>query len=275
MSGTLSDRADALARALVIARQAAAGIARIYAGDFDVEYKAKDDPVTLADREANALICAALMRDYPGVPIVAEESDPSTYAGFASAPAVWFVDPLDGTREFVAKNGEFAVMIGLAEAGRATLGVLVEPATGRAFVGAEGLGAFEVAGDDSRRTIHVSRTARLADAELLVSRSHRSASVEAAVAKLGVRLITPRGGAGVKAARVACGETDLYVQPGRAGKLWDACAPEAIVRAAGGQWSDALGGAIPYASDALENARGVVAANPALHAQAIERLHGA
>lgn len=271
------DRKEALERALEISRAAARGIAQVYAGNFDVEYKAKDDPVTIADREANTLICDALTKAYPGVPIVAEESDPASYADYAKAREVWFVDPLDGTREFVAKNGEFAVMVGLAEGGRATLGVLVEPATGRVFVGAEGLGAFEVAEDGSRRAIHVRGTASLAEAEVLVSRSHRGPMLEEQAKKLGVRVLTPRGGAGVKASRVACGESDVYFQPGRAGKRWDACAPEAIVRAAGGVFTDEDGEPIDYARERLENAHGLVAANPVLHAAIMDilrKLHG-
>lgn len=273
----IRDRKEALERALEISRVAARGIAKIYAGEFDVEYKAKNDPVTIADREANTLICDELTKTYPGVPIVAEESDPASYADYAKAREVWFVDPLDGTREFVAKNGEFAVMVGLAESGRATLGVLVEPATGRIFVGGEGLGAFEVAEDGSRRAIHVRSTASLADAEVLVSRSHRGPMLEEQAKKLGVRALTPRGGAGVKASRVACAESDVYFQPGRAGKRWDACAPEAIVRAAGGVFTDEDGEPIDYANERLENAHGLVAANPVLHAAIIDilrKMHG-
>jgi 3'(2'), 5'-bisphosphate nucleotidase len=260
------EREEALGRALAIAREAAEGIALIYAGAFDVEYKgdkAANDPVTRADREANTLICAELARAYPGVPIVAEESDSATYAGFSRAPAAWFVDPLDGTREFIARNGEFAVMIGLAEAGRAVLGVLVLPAIGRAFVGAEGIGAFEVTPNGTRSAIHVSAKTELAGARIVVSRSHRSPRGEARIAALGL-VVEPCGSAGVKAARVACGEADLYAQPGNAGKRWDACAPEAIVRAAGGEWQTVFGERYDYAQEEITNTHGIVAANPAL-----------
>ena len=245
----MSDRSQrsALDRVLGIAREAGEGIARIYAGAFDVEYKGANDPVTRADREANTLICAELGRAYPGIPIVAEESDPATYAGFSRAPRAWFVDPLDGTREFVARNGEFAVMIGLAEAGRAVLGVLVLPAMGRSFVGAEGVGAFEVTASGARTAIEVTKRAELRGARVLVSRSHLApAARERKIAALGM-VAVPCGSAGVKGAKIACGEADLYVQPGRAGSLWDACAPEAIVRCAGGEWSDARGGRYEYA----------------------------
>jgi 3'(2'), 5'-bisphosphate nucleotidase len=250
---------------LAIARDAAAIVMRVYATPFAVEYKGPSDPVTLADREANALICERLSRAFPGVPIVAEESDPSTFTGAMNAPQAWFVDPLDGTREFVAKNGEFAVMIGLAEQGRATSGVLVCPALGRSFLGAVGHGAFEIARDGSRRAIHVSDTAKMSEATVVVSRSHRPEHLDAILEALGAGSVVPTGSAGVKAAKIAAGEADVYMQPGRAGKRWDACGPEAIVRAAGGIVTDVRGDAFEYASGALDNDLGFVATNARLH----------
>ncbi len=267
------DRSEALTRVLAIARAASLRILDVYAtGTVAVEYKGKDDPVTIADREANTIVCDALARAYPGIPIVAEESDPASFAGWAGAPAVWFVDPLDGTREFIARNGEFAVMIGLAELGRATLGVIVCPAEGRDFVGAAGLGAFEVSKDGARRPIHVSSVKTLAEAELVVSRSHSSGALEAFAERAGVRKITPCGSAGVKGVRIAAGEADIYSQPGRAGKRWDSCAPEAIVVAAGGAVTDDRGLPFEYASGELDNDHGFVATNGALHPAVLEGI---
>lgn len=273
MTGPMGrDRGSLVRDVLAIARRASAVVMRVYAAPFDVDFKSKDNPVTRANREANALICSALEADFPGVPVVAEESDPASYAGYGSAPAVWFVDPLDGTRDFVKHNGEFAVMIGLAEGGEPTVGVLVCPAVGRAFVGAKGLGAFEVADDDSRRTIHTSPAATLGEAELIVSRSHRSGALEEQALTLGFRKLTRCGSAGVKCARIATGEADVYAQPGRAGALWDTCAPEAIVRAAGGRVTDGSGRVIDYATRELPNAHGFVASNGPLHDKVLELI---
>ena len=265
VAGALADKAALVTHVLAIARRASDLVMKVYGGPFDVDFKEKDDPVTRADREANTLLCGALAAAYPGVPIVAEESDPSSYEGYASAPAAWFVDPLDGTREFVKRNGEFAVMIGLAEAGRATVGVIVCPALGRAFVGAEGVGAFEAMADGSRSPIHVSGAQTLAEAELVVSRSHGSLDLEETAVRLGFRKLTRCGSAGVKATRIAAGESDVYAQPGRAGALWDACAPEALVNAAGGKTTDARGVRIDYATRTLPNHHGFVATNGLLH----------
>jgi 3'(2'), 5'-bisphosphate nucleotidase len=275
MTATL-DRRDALTKVLPMAYAASEAILAVYAtGTVEVEYKGKDDPVTIADKKANAILCAALERAFPGLPIVAEESDPGTFAGWAGAPAVWFVDPLDGTREFIARNGEFAVMIGLAEHGRATLGVIVCPALERSFVGALGVGAFEVAKDGTETPIHVSGVATLAEAEAVVSRSYGEHALDWLARRAGLRKVTPCGSAGVKGIRIATGEADIYSQPGRAGKRWDSCAPEAIVVAAGGAATDERGNAFEYASGELSNDHGFIATNGKLHGAVIDLIRQA
>jgi 3'(2'), 5'-bisphosphate nucleotidase len=258
--------------ALAAAREASDIIMGVYAAPFEVSYKSKDDPVTRADHEANALLCERLAAALPGVPIVAEESDPSTYAGFAAKSAAWFVDPLDGTREFVARNGEFAVMIGLAEGGRATLGVIVAPAWGRAFVGVVGHGAWEVASDGSRKAVHVTSTDSLENASVVVSRSRPSPQIAALASRMRARALTPHGSSGLKAVLVAIGAHDVYLQTGSAGMRWDACASEGLVRAAGGEFTDAGGAPIDYASPDLLNSRGILATNGPLHPRVLEAL---
>jgi 3'(2'), 5'-bisphosphate nucleotidase len=258
--------------ALAAALEASALVMRIYAEGFTVEYKAKDDPVTHADRASNALLCDRLMRAFPGVPIVAEESAPETWTTFAGSDATWFVDPVDGTREFVARNGEFAVMLGLAERGRAVLGVIVAPAWGRAFLGIVGEGAWEVAPDGSREPIRVSTRATLRDASIVVSRSRSNARIGPALAKAGASEPRVHGSSGLKAALVASGAHDAYVQPGSAGMRWDACSSDALVRAAGGECTEIDGRPYEYASGELLNARGLVASNAHLHAALVEAL---
>jgi 3'(2'), 5'-bisphosphate nucleotidase len=258
--------------ALAAAREASHLVMRVYAAPFEVAYKGKDDPVTRADHESNALLCDRLSRAFPGLPIVAEESDPGTYAGFLGAEAVWFVDPLDGTREFVARNGEFAVMIGLAERGLATLGVITAPAWGRAFVGVVGEGAWEVAADGTRTPIRVSARSSLEGASMVVSRSRTPPQLAALAAAVGGRTPVALGSSGLKAAVVASGEYDIYLQPGRAGMRWDACSSDALVRAAGGLLTDTSGTAIDYATPELTNTRGLLATNALLHGHVIDAL---
>ena len=256
--------------ALAAAREASEIVLGIYGAPFTVQYKGKDDPVTRADHESNALLCDRLSRAFPALPIVAEESDPATYAGFSSADAVWFVDPVDGTREFVNKNGEFAVMIGLAEHGRATVGVITAPAWGRAFVGVVGEGAWEVAADGTRTPIHVSRRASLEGASVLVSRSRTPPQLAALASVLGGRAPVALGSSGLKAVLVATGDHDVYVQPGRAGMRWDACASEGLVRAAGGELTELGGGPVDYANPDITNRNGLLATNGLLHRRVVE-----
>ena len=260
--------------ALSIGREAAAVVNRVYATAFEVEFKTKDDPVTRADREANELACERLARAFPGVPVVAEESDPQRYAGFERHERVWFVDPLDGTREFVARNGEFAVMLGLAERGRASVGVIIAPAWERAFVGIVGGGAWEVAADGTRTPIHVSAHQALPGASFVVSRSRSDQRTVDSAKAMGARQVMPHGSSGLKGVLVAIGTYDVYMQPGVAGMRWDACATEALVRAAGGACTQQDGSPFEYADGELRNRLGLVATNGRLHKAVIDAIRG-
>ncbi len=257
--------------ALDVALEASDLVMGIYETPFAVEFKAKDDPVTRADREANTLICDRLAREFPGVPIVAEESARASYSGFESAREAWFVDPLDGTREFVARNGEFAVMIGLARDGHAALGVIVAPTWRRAFAGIVGEGAWEVR-SGARSPISVSSHSSLEGASILVSRSHTPPRIAALVSSTHAKQAVVHGSSGLKAVLVATGDHDVYLQPGPAGMRWDACASEALVVAAGGVCTDADGNPFDYRTRDLSNSRGLVATNGRLHAATIAAL---
>lgn len=272
---------------LRIGREAAALIREVYATAFEVEMKGPNDPVTRADREANALICERLAASFPGEAIVAEESapdDPAALAELVGQERVFYVDPLDGTREFADRNGEFAVMIGRASRGRAELGVVVLPVTGEAYVGAinraidrgdvDATGvivpAFLEEASGARRPLRVSTESDPTKARLMVSRSHRPAIVGSLAARLGISKLISCGSVGVKVARVMTGDADLYVHDGLGAKRWDTCAPEAILRAAGGRFTDLDGALIDYASVDLMIRSGLVASNGELHAAAVD-----
>lgn len=256
---------------LEIAYQAAELVLEIYKTPFSVEFKGPKDPVTAADRRANDLICRKLADAFPGVPIVAEESDPETFAGYQKKERVFFVDPLDGTAEFIGRNGEFVVMIGLVEDAIARAGIVVAPAKEMAWAGVAGSGAWEIEGN-TRRPIRVSAVDRLDDARVVSSRSHRSPTLERALLLLGGRQLVPLGSAGLKGAEIAGGRAEVYVGTGRAGKRWDACAVDALVSAAGGRFTDSFGAPIDYRSSSLENDRGLVATNGELHEDVLAAL---
>lgn len=261
---------------LRIARAASGVVREVYATAFAVDMKGPNDPVTRADREANTLICARLAQAFPGEAVIAEESVTADAArAVASKERVFYVDPLDGTREFVDRNGEFAVMIGLAVHGRAHLGVVVMPATGEALAGRTGLDsdrgeAFLEDETGQRRPLEVpspppGTAPDASEARLVISRSHRPPLVEKLSICLGISQIIPCGSVGVKVARVVMGRADLYVHDGGGAKRWDTCGPEAILRAAGGRFTDLRGDPIVYAGDDLVVRGGLVASNGLFH----------
>lgn len=248
-----------------IAREASEVLRARSDKDFSVDYKGKDDPVTTLDREVNTLVCDALAREYPHVPIVAEEGEASSWEVRKTAPEVFFVDPVDGTRELIAKNGQFCVMIGLAREGRPVGGVVAWPAHNRIFAAWENA-AFEIDQDGARKTLRCVDVDSIHDARIVVSRSHPDPETRALLDRLGVKEQLAFGSTGLKVALVASGQVQGYVHAVTrgGGKLWDACGPEAIARAAGARFTDASGRPIDYRGNLALDA-GLVVAAPDVH----------
>jgi len=257
---------------LEIAAAAASAVLDTYLTDFDVELKGPNDPVTSADRRANQLICDALRDLHPGCPIVAEDSAPSAFGDYQHAPQVFFVDPVDGTREFVKRTGEFVVMIGCVQERQARAGIIWSPTLETVWIGEVSLGAFRRTSQGAFVPIHPAAKTSTDAARLLVSRAHDPVESLSLQTRLEVPRLEAMGSAGLKAAAVADGTADAYVAPRYAGKRWDACAPDAIVTAAGGVFTDGTGSAVDYRSEDLVNRLGLVAANATLHRLLIQRL---
>jgi 3'(2'), 5'-bisphosphate nucleotidase len=255
-----------------IAAEAAVVVQEVFETPFTVDFKGPKDPVTEADRRANDLICTRLAAEFPGVPIVAEESAAESFAEFRKSSDIFFVDPVDGTNEFIERRKDFVVMIGLVQGNRATHGVMHAPALDLAWAGEVGAGATLIEASGARSPIHVSERAEIAAARLVGSRSHRGPRLERLLAALGVAELIPMGSAGLKGAYVARGAAEAYVAPFYAGKRWDACAAEALVVAAGGRVTDAYGENIDYRAESLSNDRGVVATNGFLHDALLTRI---
>jgi len=255
-----------------IATEAGQAILQLYESDFSVDYKGPGDPVTDADRAANVLICERLRAHFPDAAIVAEESPEEAYLEYRSSPRVFFVDPLDGTREFVARNGQFVVMIGLLVENAVTLGVVYAPATGTLWFGSRELGAYRRDSDGAERPIHVGGVVEPAQARITISRSRRSEPLSEALRRIAPRVVAPMGSAGLKGSLVAEASADAYLAIGAAGKHWDACAMEALVTAAGGCVTDARGLPLNYRGPVMELEHGLLASNQQLHRALLARL---
>jgi 3'(2'), 5'-bisphosphate nucleotidase len=243
------DLAALLAELTPLIRDAGRVIMEIYATDFDVTRKGDASPVTAADERAEAVILAGLARIAPGIPVVAEEE-----VAAGRVPEVgerfWLVDPLDGTKEFISRNGEFTVNIALVERGRPVLGLVFAPAVGRLFGGAEGQGAW-VEDPGGRRTI-TTRAVPAAGLTVVASRSHGD---EAALdAFLAGRTVASRTNAGssLKLCLVAAGEADVYPRLGRTME-WDIAAGDAVLRAAGGIVNTVAGPVLQYGKPGFDN----------------------
>jgi 3'(2'), 5'-bisphosphate nucleotidase len=252
-----------LEAARAIALEAGQILLDVYATDFDVEYKGKNDPVTVADERANEHIVERLREEFPDDGIVAEETADQSDA--LARGRCWYVDPLDGTKEFIAKNGEFAVMIGLTVDGDAKAGVVLQPVTGKLYAGAVGEGAWLWPAKGERRELRVSEVAAPAGLKLVVSRSHRAKSTDELVERLGIRSETQSGSVGLKIGLLAERVADLYVIIGHKSQKWDACGPEAVLRAAGGRFTDLAGDPFVYQGPTMNNPRGILACNAAAY----------
>jgi 3'(2'), 5'-bisphosphate nucleotidase len=270
---TVRDQDHELEEILAIARRASRLVLDVYATPFEVELKGPNDPVTRADREANELICGALAERFPDAAVIGEESapsDPAELSRLVQRDRTFFVDPVDGTREFADRNGEFAVMIGMCDAGRPEIGVVIAPVTGDALVGRVGASgpraAFREDAEGKRTPLTPTTLDDPKRARLMVSRSHRPRIVEPLTRALGITTQIPCGSVGLKVARIATGDADLYVHGGRGAKRWDSCGPEAILVAAGGRFTDATGTPIDYRSADLALRRGLLASNEPLFA---------
>ncbi len=221
-----------------IAAEAGGLIFRHYSEGTEIREKQDRSPVTLADEEAEALILKRLRREFPDIPVIAEEETARGHVPEIGA-RFFLVDPLDGTKEFLAHNGEFTVNIALIEDNMPLCGVVLAPAQGRAFVGDVGSSkAFELSAlttgelDLASAKNIVARKPPENGLTAVVSRSHRDAKTEEYLADFSVAE-SKSAGSSLKFCLIAAGEADLYPRIGRTME-WDIAAGHAVLSAAGG-----------------------------------------
>ncbi|MCK8517021.1 3'(2'),5'-bisphosphate nucleotidase CysQ [Methylonatrum kenyense] len=216
---------------LAVARKAGDSILEVYQSGFTVDRKDDDSPVTAADEAANQLIIRALSRLTPSLPVISEEQPVPTWRRRQTWSFYWLLDPLDGTREFIRRNGQFAVNIALIEDGRPVLGVVHAPTDGRSWFGGPGIGAFHETRNGSRSVIQTRRHAS-PPYRVVLGRSRPRPHVRDMLARLPEHEIL-HCGSSIKICLIAEGEADLFPRLGPISE-WDLAAPQAILEAAGG-----------------------------------------
>lgn len=219
--------------------------------DFDVQFKAdKYDPVTIADTEADQYIRAALERAFPGDEILSEEHDarPASYAG-----RVWMVDPMDGTKGFVAGGDDFSVMIGLLEAGKPVLGVVYAPIRDELLYAEAGQGSYWVSkGETSRNKVSAITTIEEAIHVVRSRGSPDKRNLDAPISELRFKDTIAEGSIGLKIGLIATSKADVFINTNTRASKWDTLAGQVILVEAGGVISDLQGMPLDYMKPTVE-----------------------
>lgn len=252
-----------------VAREAATIVNTFYIGSSEVRYKSDDEPVTEADRSANQHILTRIQAHFPDDGVLSEESKDDLVR--LTKRRVWIVDPLDGTKEFIARNGEFSIMIGLAIEGRAVLGVVMQPATSLLYAGAIGQGAYLLENEE-RIPLSVSDVHQINRMILVSSRSHRQQIVDKMRKVMRINSERVSGSVGLKVGLIIRRLADLYVHPSPGCKEWDLCAPYAVLEAAGGRMTDCWGNPLRFNKRDVRAHNGLVASNSICHEQIIDSV---
>jgi 3'(2'), 5'-bisphosphate nucleotidase len=238
---------------------------------FEVVPDAPADITTDADRQAQEIILGHLRRHFPEDALCAEEETPTLRQAPRSGPRWWIVDPIDGTRGFARKNGEFSVMIAFVEGGGVAVGVVLEPARGRVTYAVRGGGCWVrqgAAGEPQR--CHVGTADRLAQATLTESRPRKPGTLTRAAQALRPARVIETYSAGVKLALVARGEADVYVNSYEAFHDWDIAAGHVLVEEAGGRLTGLGGQELVYGTEGAWQRNGLLASNGRIHEAALK-----
>jgi 3'(2'), 5'-bisphosphate nucleotidase len=260
---------------LTVALAAAEAAGRLIREHYDRFVPIPDAPsdiTTEADRASQELILQTIRREFPADALVAEEKTPTLQSAAHTGPRLWIVDPIDGTRGFAVKNGEFSVMIGFVEHGRIAVGVVLEPADWKVTYAVRDGGCWrynQPGGAKSR--CRVGNAPNLAAAALTQSRS-RTAKESPVVKKLKPTRIVECYSAGVKMAKVASGEVDLYANIYPAFNDWDICAGHILVEESGGKVTTLAGEPIVYGGEESKQRNGLLATNGLIHQEAIAAM---
>ncbi len=217
---------------LILVEQAGKAVINIYQNDIQVERKSDNSPLTKADKKAHEIISAGLMKLQPDLPMISEEGAHLPYEIRKNWRTYWLVDPLDGTKEFINRNGEFTVNIALIEDGYPIIGVVGQPVEERIYYAAAELGAFEI-GPNQLEPVSISTKAAQNSILTLVSKSHLSEELREEInQQKNIEMISV--GSSLKFCMIANGKADFYPRIGPTSE-WDIAAAQCVVEVAGGK----------------------------------------
>jgi len=259
---------------LEVALQAAEVASRIIRTEYETFVPIPNAPASITthvDHAAQAAILDLLHAAFPDDALCAEEKSEKLEVIPSEGERVWIVDPIDGTRGFAQKNGEFSVMIALVVQGEIAVGVVAEPMQDRVTFARRGEGCHVRTGEVTT-PCHVTGVTALGEATLVQSRSKKDRGPSGPVRYLQPKRVTETYSAGVKLARVARGEAELYVIGYGSFHDWDLCAGHILVTEAGGSVTDIRGNPLEYGLDGHLQNRGLVATNGVLHTDALRRM---
>lgn len=264
-----------LETAVALAKKAGEIILEFYALEIIAEEKYGVDnfaePVTIADRTASKIIVEGLAKAFPEDAVLSEE-EIDDKKNRLSKERVWIIDPLDGTRGFINKDGDFAVQIGLTVDGESVLGTVFLPNENRLYYASRGNGAFVIENDKRRKRLQVSDKTNFREMSLAVSRNHRSPKMSRIVQNFRLKREIQRGSVGLKVGLIAEQICDLYIHLSPRTKFWDTCAPQIILEEAGGKLTDLFGLPMRYDLENVQNHNGILASNGAAHDETVLQL---
>ena len=237
-------------------KKAGTEIIKIYNEDHEIEIKKDNSPVTKADLTTNKIICEHLKKyNYP---ILSEENKDDSAR--LKANRVWVVDPLDGTMDFIQKTGEFSIMVGLLENNSPVLGIVYQPAQDKLYYAIKNKGAYLI--EKNKKTkLQVSEIKNPKEARAIVSRNHLNEETLQTLKNFGISKMVKCGSNGIKIGKIAAGEADFFINPTDRMGEWDSCAPEIILKEAGGKITGIAGTPLVYNQKEPRNKQGILATN--------------
>lgn len=269
LSGRCGEFAAELPVAAKLALEAGDIAMRYHGEDISVDLKLDDEPVTVADHECSAHIVAGLRKAFPDDVVISEEV--ADDARRLSAERVWYVDPIDGTKDFIRGQNGYCVMIGLTIEAVPTVGTVYQPNSGALLFAAKNAGGW-LHREGSCRRLSTSDRTRPEDARYLRSKSRIPADWDRIASELGLARGETIASIGLRLCTIALGASDLYVNPYTKSSSWDTCGPQVILEEAGGTLTDMHGLPLRYDDVSCKHRRGVVASNGHMHDSVIQKF---